>query len=74
MAEFCLDCYNKLHGTHYGEGAVKLGCDFCEGCGEWKPTIAYFYPWAESLDLFKGSRKETTLFQDLKAWIKRKKH
>ena len=73
MAEFCLDCYNKLNGTHYGEGAVKLDYDLCEGCGEWKLTIAYFHPWAGSLGRCRGGRKETALFQDLKASIKRRK-
>lgn len=73
MAEFCLDCYNKLHGTHYGEGAVKLDYDLCEGCGEWKLTIVSFYPWAESLDMYKGPRRENTLFQALKALIKKRK-
>lgn len=75
MAEFCLDCYNKLHGTHYGEGAVKLDYDLCEGCGEWKLTIAGFYPWAEFSDesYARMTRKEPTLFQDLKALVKWRK-
>ena len=41
MAEFCLDCYNKLNGTNYRECDVTLDedLDLCEGCGEWKPCV-----------------------------------
>ncbi len=42
MAEFCLDCYNKRHGTHLTEKDVKLDLDLCEDCGEIKPTIVIF--------------------------------
>ena len=27
MAEFCLDCYNKLNETNFGEGTVELDYD-----------------------------------------------
>ena len=76
MAEFCLDCFNELHGTNYGDGAVKLDYDLCEGCGEWKLTIVDFYPWALTPDgspRIRTPRKETTFFQDLKALIKKRK-
>lgn len=76
MAEFCLDCYNKLHGTHYGEGAVELDYDLCEGCGKWKLTIVDFYPWAsfpqESLP--QTPCRETNFLQDLKTLLKKRKH
>ena len=39
MAEFCLDCWNKLNGTHYTPDQVWLEEDLCEGCGEWKPVV-----------------------------------
>lgn len=42
MAEFCLDCYNKLNDTNYSEAQVKLEMDLCEGCGEWKPVVVWF--------------------------------
>ena len=41
MAEFCLDCFNKLHGTNYTKWDVVLswGNDFCEECCEFKRTV-----------------------------------
>ena len=74
MAEFCLDCYNELHGTYYDDGDVNLDYDLCEDCGEWKLTIADFCPRAVSREsLKKDSHKRTTLFQDLRALIKQRK-
>lgn len=40
MAEFCLDCWNRLNGTHYTPEEVSLEMDLCEGCGQWKPVVA----------------------------------
>lgn len=36
MAEFCLDCWNKLNGGDLTERDVVLSreYDLCEGCGE----------------------------------------
>ena len=42
MAEFCLDCYNRLHGTHLTEREVSTEWDLCEGCGSWKPVVISF--------------------------------
>ena len=42
MAEFCLDCYNKLNDTNYSEAQVELEMDLCEGCGEWKTVVVWF--------------------------------
>lgn len=39
MAEFCLDCFNRLNRTDYKESDVELDEDFCEGCGTWKPCV-----------------------------------
>ena len=41
MAEFCLDCWNKLNGTDYTKWDVKLswGRDFCAECGEYKRVV-----------------------------------
>ena len=41
MAEFCLDCWNRLNMSHYTERAFVLSEDLelCEGCGQWKHVI-----------------------------------
>ncbi|MBO7342196.1 MAG: hypothetical protein J6U87_05900 [Clostridia bacterium] len=41
MAEFCLDCWNKIYCKDYSKWDVKLswGLDLCEGCGEWKRVV-----------------------------------
>ncbi len=43
MAEFCLDCWNKLNGTKLTEYDVVLSGeddkDLCEGCGQWKQVV-----------------------------------
>ncbi len=41
MAEFCLECWNKMHHKKCGKWDVKLswGIDFCEGCGKWKRVV-----------------------------------
>ncbi len=41
MAEFCLDCWNKLNKTEDSQRKYILSknLDLCEGCGEWKQVI-----------------------------------
>ena len=41
MAEFCLDCWNKLNNSSFTEREYVLSDepDLCEECGEWKPVI-----------------------------------
>ena len=41
MAEFCLDCFNKLNDTNYTKWDVKLswGLDLCEECCEFKHVV-----------------------------------
>jgi len=41
MAEFCLDCWNKLNQSHFTEKEYILSdeLDLCEECGQWKPVI-----------------------------------
>lgn len=41
MAEFCLDCWNKINETCDKKGKYILSkdLDLCEGCGKWKPII-----------------------------------
>ena len=41
MAEFCLDCWNKMNITNYDKKyyIISKDLDLCEGCGKWKPVI-----------------------------------
>lgn len=39
MAEFCLECFNRLGGTNYTRRDVVLDPDLCEECGEVKPCV-----------------------------------
>ena len=41
MAEFCLDCWNKLNDANDKEENYIMSkeLDLCEGCGEWKHVI-----------------------------------
>ena len=42
MAEFCLECWNRLNGTKLTEADMVVdhrALDLCEGCGEYKPVI-----------------------------------
>lgn len=41
MAEFCLDCWNKLNNTKHTADMyiIDKTPDLCEGCGEYKPTV-----------------------------------
>ena len=41
MAEFCLDCWNKLSKRNFTEKEYVLSkeLDLCEECGQWKPVI-----------------------------------
>lgn len=49
MADFCLDCWNKLNGTNYKERKYILSKEryFCEECNEFKNVIIverkYYY-------------------------------
>ncbi len=41
MAEFCVDCWNELHGKDYPKTHFIISeyADFCEGCATWKPVV-----------------------------------
>lgn len=41
MAEFCLECLNKLNGTSDSENKYILSkdLDLCECCGKWKKIV-----------------------------------
>ena len=52
MAEFCLDCFNKMNDTNYTKKdfVISKEPDLCEGCGEFKPVIIakrsiHYYLW-----------------------------
>ncbi len=39
MAEFCLECFHQLNGTHYTKADVIQDFDLCENCGEYKKCV-----------------------------------
>ncbi len=39
MAEFCLECFNRLNDMKLTEKEVVLENDICEGCGTVKPCV-----------------------------------
>lgn len=41
MAEFCLDCWNKINGTNDPKSRYILSdeLDLCEECGQWTHVI-----------------------------------
>ncbi len=49
MADFCLECWNKINETNYSSKKYIISKEarFCEGCAEWKPVIIaerkYYY-------------------------------
>jgi len=53
MAEFCLDCWNKLNETDCSKCEVILSreLELCEGCGEMKRAIVDFRRSGCLLDL-----------------------
>lgn len=44
MAEFCLDCLNRIDGTHNTRTDIKLSLfrELCEGCGKYKRVVVSF--------------------------------
>lgn len=57
MADFCVDCWNKLNEENKSEKSYVLSrdLDLCEGCGEYKRVIMgdretyYFYKFRRLL-------------------------
>lgn len=41
MAEFCLECWNRMNETRDTERDWVLSeeLDLCEGCGQWKRVV-----------------------------------
>ncbi len=50
MAEFCLDCWNRMNGTNYDKRkyVISKDLDLCEGCASLKHVIV-----AERRDYYK---------------------
>lgn len=48
MAEFCLDCWNKINNSHDSRFRYALSWekDYCEECGEWKRVIVTERLWS----------------------------
>lgn len=48
MAEFCLDCWNKLNEMNDSKRRYVLSWekDLCEGCGEYKRVIIKERLWS----------------------------
>ena len=44
MAEFCLECFNKINHRNYTKNEVWLEYDLCEECGEIKPCVMELTP------------------------------
>jgi hypothetical protein len=56
MAEFCLDCWNRINETNDppGKYIISKDLDLCEGCGEYKPVIViekkyYYLNWLRKI-------------------------
>ena len=48
MAEFCIECENRMGGDEYEpitEADVITDWDYCECCGRWTQCIVAFEPW-----------------------------
>lgn len=58
MAEFCLDCFNHLHGTDHKEKGVTLEEDFCEGCCSVKPCVVLLRPPSLFARIRRAMRKD----------------
>ncbi len=41
MAEFCLECWNRINGSDDSKRKYVFSkeLELCEGCGEWKKVI-----------------------------------
>lgn len=50
MAEFCLDCWNKLNDTNDSKRRYILSReeDLCEECGQYKPVIVAERSWSRT--------------------------
>lgn len=46
MAEFCVDCFNKMNCSSIKEKNLVLSgeAELCEGCGKYKRTVVCLRP------------------------------
>lgn len=51
MAEFCLNCFNKMENANLKKRHVVLSSeeDLCEGCGEYKRVVMRLRWWAPNI-------------------------
>ena len=59
MAEFCLECWNKIMETNDTKKKFILSRqpDFCEECQQWKPVIICIRRWYLLYELLCQFRK-----------------
>lgn len=62
MAEFCLNCWNKLNDSHDTEADFKFTkeLDLCEGCGEYHHLVIaqrYRTLWSTLWDILPFRKK-----------------
>ncbi len=50
MAEFCLECWNKINETQDSQWRylLSLGKDLCEECGQYKKVIIRELLWSRT--------------------------
>lgn len=50
MAEFCLECWNEINGTHDPKWryAMTWHSELCEECGEYKRVIVAERLWSRT--------------------------
>ena len=44
MADFCLECFNKVNECDYGREDVILEYGLCEECGQYKKVVVDLVP------------------------------
>ena len=59
MAEFCLDCWNKINETQDSKWRYVLSRDkdFCEECGQYKQVIVVERLWSRAQRVLAEARK-----------------
>ncbi len=61
MAEFCLECWNRMMNTNDSAKKYILSqeADLCEGCGKGKPVIIRAKRWYDFRCFFERSGNDT---------------
>ena len=62
MAEFCLECWNRINESHDTKRRYILSVDndLCEGCGQYKRVIVVERLWS------RAQRSLAIIFEDIK--------